>query len=87
METEVANILSGMSQLSYRNLDLVEILHECMVGKDFKATGEVKAVYDLFTTYNVLTSYARLAPDQTQYFNDFVPVLHDNLTEINNIEN
>lgn len=76
-----------MSQLGYRNLDLVEILHEYLVGKNFKQTGEIASVYDLFTTYNILTSYARLAPDQTKYFSDFVPTLHDNLTEIYSIDN
>lgn len=86
MESEVANILSGMSQLGYRNLDIVEILHEYLVGKDFKDSGEITAVFDLFTSYNILTSYARLAPDQTKYLNDFIPVLHDNLTEIYSIE-
>ena len=73
MQLEVANILSGMSELGYRNLDLVNILHECLIGEEFKITGEFTSEYDLFITYNILTSYARLAPDQTKYFTDFVP--------------
>lgn len=86
MQLEVANILSGMSELGYRNLDLVNILHECLIGEEFKITGEFTSEYDLFTTYNILTSYARLAPDQTKYFTDFVPQLHTNLTEIYSID-
>ena len=40
-ESEVANVLSGMSQLGYRNEEVIEILFECLVGKDFEQTGEL----------------------------------------------
>lgn len=40
-ESEVANILSGISALGYRNSDLNEVLYECLIGPEFKETGEI----------------------------------------------
>ena len=34
-ELEVANVISGMSQLGYRNLQAVDILHKCLLGEEF----------------------------------------------------
>lgn len=61
-ELEVVNILSGMSQLGYRNAEIIEILNGYLVGEKFEQIGEVHEQYDLFTLYNILTSFARLAP-------------------------
>jgi len=82
-ESEVANILNGLSQLGYRNEELTEVLYSYLVGKDFAQTGEISEQYDLHTLYNILTSFARLSPGKTKYFTDFAPQLHYILSSIN----
>ena len=80
-ELEIANVLSGMSQLGYRNAEVIEVLHGYLLGPKFKETGEMDAVYDMFTLYNLITSYARLVPNNAVYLTCFVPQLHECLTE------
>lgn len=81
-ELEIANVLSGMSQLGYRNAEVIEALHGYLLGAKYKETGEVEAVYDMFTLYNLITSYARLVPQNADYLTCFVPQLHECLTEL-----
>lgn len=81
-ESEVANILNGMSQLGYRNNNVLEALHSNLVGPEYEITGEIQGQYDLFTLYNIITSFARLAPEKTEYLKDFVPQLHKMLSQI-----
>jgi hypothetical protein len=40
-ESEIANILNGMSGLHYQNEELVDLLHSFLVGPNFKETGEL----------------------------------------------
>lgn len=81
-EGEVANILSAMSQMGYRNEQLNKILYECLVGDEFGETGEIPGQYDLHTLYSILSSFARLCPDKTKYFTSFAPQLHNVLEEV-----
>lgn len=85
-EGEVANILSAMSQMGYRNEDLNKILYECLVGDEFGETGEIADQYDLFTLYNIISSFARLSPHKTRYFTSFANQLHNLFEELMKIE-
>lgn len=85
-EGEVANILSAISQMGYRNEDLNKILFECLVGDEFGETGEIVDQYDLFTLYSILSSFARLSPDKTRYFTSFAAQLHTLFEEVTKIE-
>ena len=75
-ESEIANMLNGMSGLQYQNEELVDVLQSFLVGPNFKETGELPQNYDLYTTYNIITSLARLNPSKTELLTDFIPHLH-----------
>ena len=81
-ESEILNILNGISQLGYRNDNVLEVLHRHLVGPDFENSGEISGQYDLYSLYNIVTSFARIAPDQTHYLKDFVPQLHKLLVRV-----
>ena len=53
-----------------------EIFFECLVGDEYGETKEVAEQYDLFTVYSIITSFARLCPDKTNYLYAFIPQLH-----------
>ena len=84
-ESEIANILSGLSALGYRNDALNEVLYECLVGPEFKETGEIQGEYDLYTLYTCISSFARLSPQTTKYYTDFAPKLHNLLSTIQKV--
>lgn len=61
-ESEVSNILNGISQLGYRNEELSEALYEMLVGEEFKTNGEIAEQYDFFTLYTIVSAFARIHP-------------------------
>jgi len=81
-EHEVVNILSAMSQMGYRNDEMKNIFLECLVGYEYGETGEIEEQYDLFSVYSIITSFARLAPDKTEFLFAFVPQLHSLLESV-----
>jgi len=72
-ESEVANVLSGLSQLGYKNEEVIEILWGYLVGPDYEKTGEISEQYDLYNLYNIITSFARIAPKASKYLEAFIP--------------
>lgn len=70
-EQEMANIISAIADLRYRNEKLLEILHKTVMN-----SGETLGIYNLSL---ILNSYASLVPDKMKYFNDLAPELHDKL--------
>ena len=62
-EGSVANLLSSIGQLRYRNDELNEIFFEYLTGPEYRESGEIAEQYDLHTLYAILTSYAMLAAD------------------------
>jgi len=61
-ESEIVNLLSGMSNLGYRNEEVYQILHDHLVGPNFAATGEIEGQYDFFTLFNIISSFGRTFP-------------------------
>ena len=62
LPTHVVDILVNMHVLNCVNLDLVNILHEYLIGENFYKTGQFSRQYDLATTFTILQSYSRIAP-------------------------
>ena len=75
-----------MGQIGYANRQLINGMHEFLVGKEFQVSGGTSQEYDLRTTFAILKSYSRLAPDDIKYFDDFASHLHTNLSEVNQID-
>lgn len=63
--------------MGYRNEVINEVLYECLVGPEFASTGEINGEYDYYSLFNIISSFARLAPQKTKYFTDFAPKLHN----------
>ena len=72
-EAQIANIISSLSELRYRNEPLTEVAFECLVGPNYAETGEIDEHYDLYTLFSILSALAIQAPDKTHYFKAFAP--------------
>ena len=77
-ELEAVNMLMGLSQLGYKHEELLEILHEHLVSNESK-----ESQYDLHTLYNIISAFARLDAQNTSYFTDYAPLLHNCLNTAN----
>lgn len=69
--------------MGYKNEEVIELLWGYLVGPDFEKTGEIAEQFDLYTLYNILTSFARIAPKTSKYLEAFIPQLHQILSQIN----
>lgn len=62
-----------MSQLGYKNLEIVEFLHGLFIGSSYQKSKQVGYGLSLKQIYQILNSYAILAPEKTEYLIDFIP--------------
>jgi hypothetical protein len=85
-ESEVVNLLSGLSNLGHRNEAVYEIIYKHLVGPNFAKTGEIEGQYDFYTLFNIISSFGRSFPQKTKYFNDFVPQLHEVFTSLQKMD-
>ena len=81
-ESQIANIISALSELRYKDEPLTEAIFECLTGPNYAETGEIDEQYDLYTLSSVISSLAIQAPDKTHYFKAFAPQLHNALSTV-----